>query len=301
MKYNGSLWVCLIITFCSRSQRAPSAFDKVSYFMLACVSVKWERVRLIDRRSVEMMHFPCDCFHSHYSQHRVISRPAADTSACACVTEPSLRRVQLPLPQHWSLIAGLNQTAKIMDYVHSYQSACQGTGSHEGQTAAVLFMKEAGGLLEISVKFCLLEVIVLPVDGILGGIRLCCPWPVTVCNEREGNRDEVSAWPFNWGNVHCHQPVYTQIWAIRVVTNTRVNTFLTRSVELMLNSFPQANRWRQSRYSTTFNSWFFPPCCQILNVPTHSQTGVMIMLFSPVCQSLPFYVNGENSNGLIYR
>ena len=92
-----------------RSQRAPSAFHKVSYFMLACVSVKWERVRLIDRGSVEMMHFPCDCFHSHYSQQRVISSTAADTSACAPVTQPSLRRVRLPLPQHWSLIARLNQ------------------------------------------------------------------------------------------------------------------------------------------------------------------------------------------------
>lgn len=108
------------------SQRAPSAFDKASYFMLACVSVKWEPVRLIDRGSAEMMHFPRDCFHSHYSQHRVISRPAADTSACACAKQPSHRRVRLPLPQHWSLIAGLNQWAKIMDYVHSYQSACQG-------------------------------------------------------------------------------------------------------------------------------------------------------------------------------
>lgn len=80
-----------------RSQRAPSAFDKAWYFTLACVSVKWERVRVIDRGSVEMMHFPCDCFHSHYSQHRVISRPAADTSAWACASS-SHRRVRLPLP-----------------------------------------------------------------------------------------------------------------------------------------------------------------------------------------------------------
>lgn len=95
-----------------RSERAPSAFDKASYFTLACVSVKWERVRLIDRGSVEMMHFPCDCFHSHYSQHRVISRPPADTSACACTIPLSHRRVQLPLPQRWSLIARLNQWAQ---------------------------------------------------------------------------------------------------------------------------------------------------------------------------------------------
>lgn len=109
-----------------RSQHAPSAFDKTSYFTLACVSVKCEQVRLMDGRSVEMMHFPSDCFHCHYSQHRVISRPAADTSACACVTEPSHRRVRLPLPQHRSLIAGLNQWDKIMNYVHTYQSTCQG-------------------------------------------------------------------------------------------------------------------------------------------------------------------------------
>lgn len=60
-----------------------------------------------------------------------------------------------------------------MDYVHSYQSVCQGEGSHEGQTAAMLFMKGAGGLLEISLTFCLLDVIVLPVKSILGGIYLC--------------------------------------------------------------------------------------------------------------------------------
>lgn len=122
-----------------QSQRAPSAFDKASYFTLACVSVKWERVRLIDRGSVEMMHFPCDCFHSYYSQHRVISRPAADTSACACVTEPSHRRVRLPLPQHWSLIVGLNQWAKIIDYVHSYQSACQGRKSWRTDSSHAIY------------------------------------------------------------------------------------------------------------------------------------------------------------------
>lgn len=102
------------------SQHAPSAYDKASYFTLACVSVKWEQVRLIDGRPVEMMHFPRDCFHCHYSQHGVISRPAADTSSWARVTKPSHRRVRLPLPQHASLIAGLNQCTKIMDYVHSY-------------------------------------------------------------------------------------------------------------------------------------------------------------------------------------
>lgn len=200
MKYNGVfMGVFNYYVLQLRSQRAPSAFDKTPYFTLACVSVKWERVRLIDRGSVQMMHSPCDCFHSHSSQHRVISRPAADTSAWACATRPSHRRVQLPLPQHWSLIAGLNQWAKIMDYVHSYQSACQEKGSHGGQTAAVLFMKEAGGLLGISLTFCLLDVIVLPVKGILGGIRMGWPWLASLHNEREreSNSDKVLVWPFN--------------------------------------------------------------------------------------------------------
>lgn len=56
-----------------------------------------------------------------------------------------------------------------MDYVHSYQSAPPGgEGSHEGRTAAALFMKEAGGLLGISLTFCLLDVIVLPVKRYFG-------------------------------------------------------------------------------------------------------------------------------------
>ncbi len=155
-----------------RSQRAPSAFDKASYFTLARVSVKWERVRLIDRGSVEMMHFPCDCFHSHYSQHRVISRPVADTCACARAMEPSHRRVRLPLPQHRSLIARLNQWAKIMDYVHSYQSACQGKEVKKDRQQPSYLWKS---LEDLSLTFCLLDVIVLPVKGILGGICLC--WP----------------------------------------------------------------------------------------------------------------------------
>lgn len=180
-----------------RSERAPSAFDKASYFTLACVSVKWERVRLIDRGSVEMMHFPCDCFHSHYSQHRVISRPLADTSACACTIPLSHRRVRLPLPQRWSLIARLNQWAKIMDYVHSYQSSLLCEGSHEGHTAAGLFMKEARGLLEISLTFCLLDVIVLPVKSILGGMCLCCPWLESAQIKRERSSDKVLAWPLD--------------------------------------------------------------------------------------------------------
>lgn len=162
------------------------------------------RASQVDRsRSVEMMHFRCDCFHSHYSQHRVISRPAADTSACACATERSHRRVRLPLPQHWSLIAGLNQWTKIMDYVHSHQSACQGKEvMKDGQQSCYLWKR----LQDLSLTFCLLGVIVLPVKGILGGICLCWPWLASAGNEgeRESNSDNMLAWPFNWGNI---QPV----------------------------------------------------------------------------------------------
>lgn len=198
-----------------RSERAPS--DKASYFTLACVSVKWERVRLIDRGSVEMMHFPCDCFHSHYSQHRVISRPPADTSACACTIPLSHRRVRLPLPQRWSLIARLNQWAKIMDYVHSYQSSLLCEGSHEGHTAAGLFMKEARGLLEISLTFCLLDVIVLPVKKYFG--RDVSVLSLTrICTDRARAQQWQSvSLTFRWGNVHWHQPV-TEVYATGAVT-----------------------------------------------------------------------------------
>ena len=46
-------------------------------------------------------------------------------------------------------------------------------GSHEGHAAAGLFMKEARGLLEISLAFRLLDVIVLPVKSIFGGMCQC--------------------------------------------------------------------------------------------------------------------------------
>lgn len=168
MKYNGCVFNYYNLQF---RQRASSAFDKASYFMLACISVKWEWVRLIDRGSVEMMHFPSDCFHSHYSQHRVISRQAADTSACACATEPSHRRVWLPLPQHWSLIVGLNQWAKIMDYLHSYQSSCQGEEIvKDGRQPSYLWKVTFRNITQI-----LSPLIVLLVRGILGGIYLCRP------------------------------------------------------------------------------------------------------------------------------
>lgn len=108
MKYTGSLRVCLIITLCGFLW----LFDKAPYFTLACLSVKCEQVELIDGRTGEMMHFPRDCFHCHYSRHTVISRQAADTSARARATEPSPRRVRLPLPQRGALIAGLNQCDK---------------------------------------------------------------------------------------------------------------------------------------------------------------------------------------------
>lgn len=177
-------WVFMaVLNYCIlqlRSQHAPSAFDKASYFTLACVSVKWEQGRVIDRGSVEMMHSPCDCFHSHYSQHTVISRPAADTSAWACSTLLSQRRVQLRLPQHWSLIARLNQWAKNNGLCAFLSISLPTEGTDEGQTAAMLFMKEAG--VERSSTFCLLDVIVLPVKGILGGMCVCWPWLASVAH-----------------------------------------------------------------------------------------------------------------------
>lgn len=177
-------WVFMaVLNYCIRqlqSQHAPCAFDEASYFTLACISVKWEQGRVIDRGSVEMMHSPCDCFHSHYSQHRVISRPAADTSAWACSTLPSHRRVRLRLPQHWSLIVRLNQWAKNNGLCAFLSISLPGEGTDEGQTAAVLFMKEAGG--ERSLTFCLLDVIVLPVKGILGGMCVWWPWLASVAH-----------------------------------------------------------------------------------------------------------------------
>lgn len=235
-----------------RSQRA--SFDKASYFMLACVSVKWEWVRLIDRGSVEMMHFPCDCFHSHYSQHRVISRPAADTSSCACATQTSQRRVRLPLPQHWSLIAGLNQWAKIMDYVHSHQSGCQGKRSQEGRTAAVLFMKAAGGLLEILLAFCLLDVIVLPVKGILGETvpaltlaSLCMP------SEREQQWQSVSL-TLHTGDVYWQQP--DRFTPLRLFQEIR---FECSSVCVKIQCFADLLDWQlKSNISLQVNYSFTP-------------------------------------------
>lgn len=64
------------------SQHAPSLWQSVIFHIRMRFS-QMGGSRVIDWRSVQMMCVPCDCFPSHYSQSRVISKPAADMSAWA--------------------------------------------------------------------------------------------------------------------------------------------------------------------------------------------------------------------------
>ena len=160
-----------------RCQSAPCAFDKASYFRLACISVKWERVKLIDRGSAEMMYFCCDCFHSHYSQHGVISGPPADTSACASVTEPSPRRVRLPLAAALIFDFGGPRSMGQKYRTNGLSCASPSLGPVSGRKSRRTDGKDAGGLSEIWLKFCLLEVVVVPLTGVLGVISLSGPRP----------------------------------------------------------------------------------------------------------------------------
>lgn len=172
---------------------ASCAFDKASCFTLACVSLKWEPIKLIDRSSVEMMHCPSDCFHSHYSERGVISRLPADTAACdgdVSKEGPVTSAIALifacqaqSMEQNNGLCAFLSIGLPREELVKGRWQPCY------------LWTRLNQGLGEISLRFCLEDVIVLPVRGILGGI--CQHWPslLPCAVKKSGKSYNRQAWP----------------------------------------------------------------------------------------------------------